>query len=1162
MADIRGVRGRSRRWLVPVVAVAVLLGAPAAALAAFTATGTSSSTLTAASHFNTYREAVAANSASSSYRLDESRSSSAQSAMTDSGTAAANGVVEPPTNGALGIWSFDSLNAGQSTASTAYDDSGAANSLVLGGGARIDSTGHAGSALATTADGAVTSSSVPFHTNASFTASTWVWLTDAESSWRTALAARGAAGSAFFLQYNSQVGKWSFVATRSDANAPVADSAIGTSTPQTRTWTLLTGVFDATAGTISLYVNGTLESTVAHTTTWDAQTAVYAGQNWYGSQAVDQWRGRIDDATVWQRALSGSEVSTLAGGGSVSSTGLALSWSMAEGTGTTTADGSGSGVTGTLTGGATWLSGRVGGTYAVAMGGGHADATRSDLDITKPFTVAAWVFLKGTSTHFQTAVSVPDGPAWDGAWLQADSSGKWRFAMSNLAAYNASGTSDNAISSASAATNTWVYLTGVYTGTQLLLYVNGTQDGSIAHTQTQASTGPLRLGQAISDASTSDQWTGSVDDVRVWQRAFTASDVTAVTTAVGQPPATEYPLDGGSGTTVADASAHGNLGTVTGAVTWSSGSATTSMGAHLEFPGSTSAYVSGAKQAVRTDQTFTVGAWVRPTATGAYRTAVAEYGSTAPAFNLQATSSGNWSFTMLSQDTAAPSAYASFGGAPVVGQWTYLTGVYDATAGTATLWINGVAQSPATVSARFNGANLRVGGSLYAGASVDGWSGGIDDVRLWQRALSSAEITALAEGRGQTMATEYRLDEGSGTALTDTSTAATSNAGTVTGSATWATGSATTPYGAHLEFSNDVTSYAGSASPGIDTSQSYTASAWVRLNAVDGTYRTAVSEVSTTVAAFFLQYDAVNGDWNFTVTGSNASSPARYMAHGGVPAAGVWTLLTGVFDSSAGTATLYVNGGQVSSVSGVSSWAAPSLRIGRARYGGAATDPWNGGVDDVRLWQQALSASQVSALAGVPRPDVRAVAGLPGALQGAQQGLQSTTALGFPGSGSTAHTAGAVTAPTTFSLDGWFRSTGTAGGTIVAFGSSPNGPATTTDRALYLTASGGVRFQASASSGVASTRTGLADGAWHHVLVSVSASAGTSLYVDGKLDGTDATVKPSTSYAGYWRLGSGNLAGLPSRPPSDGLTGTLDEIAVYPTALSAQDAALHYHSNH
>ena len=69
------------------------------------------------------------------------------------------------------------------------------------------------------------------------------------------------------------------------------------------------------------------------------------------------------------------------------------------------------------------------------------------------------------------------------------------------------------------------YLTETYDGSTLRLYVNGTQVASIAHTGTTAtSTNPLQIG---GDSLYGQYFAGLIDEVRVYNRALTATQVQA-----------------------------------------------------------------------------------------------------------------------------------------------------------------------------------------------------------------------------------------------------------------------------------------------------------------------------------------------------------------------------------------------------------------------------------------------------------------------------------------------------------------------------------------------------------------------------------------------------------------------------------------------------------
>ena len=71
------------------------------------------------------------------------------------------------------------------------------------------------------------------------------------------------------------------------------------------------------------------------------------------------------------------------------------------------------------------------------------------------------------------------------------------------------------------------------------------------------------------------------------------------------------------------------------------------------------------------------------------------------------------------------------------------------------------------------------------------------------------------------------------------------------------------------------------------------------------------------------------------------------------PATGEWTHLAGVYDLAKGELRIYVNGAATAAPlpPGWSPWQATgSLRIGRAKWSGRATDQWPGAIDDVNVY--------------------------------------------------------------------------------------------------------------------------------------------------------------------------------------------------------------------
>lgn len=165
-------------------------------------------------------------------------------------------------------------------------------------------------------------------------------------------------------------------------------------------------------------------------------------------------------------------------------------------------------------------------------------------------------------------------------------------------------------------------------------------------------------------------------------------------------------------------------------------------------------------------------------------------------------------------------------------------------------------------------------------------------------------------------------------------------------------------------------------------------------------------------------------------------------------------------------------------------------------------------------------------------------------------------------SGTTTGTGGmsgsAILAPRQFAIETWFQTNSRSGGKIVGFGNSQTGSSGNNDRQIYLSGSGQLTF--GVYPGVTKTLTASGtynDNKWHHVVASLS-DAGMQLFVDGELAASDASVTAGEAYQGYWRVGGDRMSGWPNQGTSTYLNGTIDEVAIYPTALSAEQVASHY----
>jgi PKD repeat protein len=148
--------------------------------------------------------------------------------------------------------------------------------------------------------------------------------------------------------------------------------------------------------------------------------------------------------------------------------------------------------------------------------------------------------------------------------------------------------------------------------------------------------------------------------------------------------------------------------------------------------------------------------------------------------------------------------------------------------------------------------------------------------------------------------------------------------------------------------------------------------------------------------------------------------------------------------------------------------------------------------------------------------------------------------------------------PSVFTAETWIRTTSTVGGKILGYGNAATGNSTNYDRHVYMDAAGKVWFGVYASgSKTVSSPQSINDGQWHHIAASLS-SAGMQIFVDGKLAAQRSDVTSAQAYNGHWRIGGDSLSGWPSAPSNAYFSGDIDEVAIYPTALTRDQVQSHY----
>jgi uncharacterized membrane protein YgcG len=224
----------------------------------------------------------------------------------------------------------------------------------------------------------------------------------------------------------------------------------------------------------------------------------------------------------------------------------------------------------------------------------------------------------------------------------------------------------------------------------------------------------------------------------------------------------------------------------------------------------------------------------------------------------------------------------------------------------------------------------------------------------WAATGSVAQASTVLDG-------QWHLDEGTGTAVSDAS--GNGNDGTLKGSVTWVPGR----FGHALSFTGTPGYVQVPGAASLDT-QAVSVSAWVNHLGSPGDYKYIVAKGATAIAASYALYTGAHGGLEFYVSRDQGQTFTTTADAGTGLWDGNWHLVAGTFDGT--TMRLYVDGNEVGSgVRNPGSIQYPhptsnDLYIGD--YPLCAAGTFVGLIDEVAVWNKALSAADVHQLLGGP----------------------------------------------------------------------------------------------------------------------------------------------------------------------------------------------------
>ena len=295
-------------------------------------------------------------------------------------------------------------------------------------------------------------------------------------------------------------------------------------------------------------------------------------------------------------------------------------------------------------------------------------------------------------------------------------------------------------------------------------------------------------------------------------------------------------------------------------------------------------------------------------------------------------------------------AFVSDPQAIVVNNWTHYAFTYDNTTQTMVLYRNGVNVHSATnANLSWSGSVGRLGIGTYLGGNV--FNGFIDDVRIFSRALSAADVNALYETTMTlAIATEneiFSLLYGTTTLPTiDTYGAALLN-------------STTLPTIVNTSIRGRVMNTAGTSftytTNNITLGASYTKMCWIYpFTAVQGTNGNVISIYSGPTD----HYMWFNNTTNMSAGHQGSGGGAAYVTDPVAIVASNWVHYAVTYNNTTQTMILYRNGFAVNSnTSANMAWSGVTGQLGIGTFKGG--NIFNGYIDDARVMNRALPPEHV-----------------------------------------------------------------------------------------------------------------------------------------------------------------------------------------------------------
>ncbi|MGW2573007.1 LamG domain-containing protein [Streptomyces sp. NPDC001537] len=395
-------------------------------------------------------------------------------------------------------------------------------------------------------------------------------------------------------------------------------------------------------------------------------------------------------------------------------------------------------------------------------------------------------------------------------------------------------------------------------------------------------------------------------------------------------------------------------------------------------------YAATSGPVVESRSSYTVEAWARMAGTPTHNYVVLSQtgsGSTQPGFAIYySTGSSKWVFNWHWTDSAGTVHFVrsiADTASPPVKVWTHLAGVYDAKAHTIQLYVNGKAQGSAQAvpsgepEAATGPLEFGRGNGSTAGTFSDYFNGQLDEVTVWQQALTAEALATEARLKtndsfaAAELVASWDPSAATGTTVADT----TSGYGSLL---TLSGGASLDKTGIVLDGTDGAASAPG---PLVDDTGSFTATTAVQLNS-----KTLAAKPIGYVGQVLGQRSSDGSAWGlwYQLTATeddpeNGTVPVGYWHFGRLNADGSFTgvvsdsvadlgsavRLTGVFDAQSGAVSLYVGDAQNGDATAYTATPGTGdFAVGEAYVNSAWGHYLPATVSDIRIWAGAMASQE------------------------------------------------------------------------------------------------------------------------------------------------------------------------------------------------------------